>query len=149
MNPNDRSRATTADVEVDGVRETDREQDLPAWNREQERERFAPPAPVTPGGVPATDVDAGARAELLPKDELERMRDHWRSIQTNFVDEPQKAVEEADHLVADTVRRLAESFAHARSTLEEQWSRGKDVSTEDLRLALRRYRSFFDRLLSI
>lgn len=68
-------------------------------------------------------------------------------MQSAFVDEPRKAVEEGDKLVATVMRRLAEGFANERSNLENQWARGGDVSTEDLRLALRRYRSFFDRLL--
>jgi hypothetical protein len=70
-------------------------------------------------------------------------------IQAGFVDEPRSAVEQADSLVAGTMKRLAEMFAEERSRLESQWDRGDDVSTEDLRIALRRYRSFFGRLLSM
>jgi len=70
-------------------------------------------------------------------------------VQTGFVDEPRAAVEQADALVAEVMKRLADSFATERQALEQQWSRGDDVSTEELRLALRRYRSFFDRLLSV
>jgi hypothetical protein len=66
-----------------------------------------------------------------------------------FVDEPRHAVEQADELVASTVKRLAQIFADERTKLEQQWSRGDRVSTEDLRLALQRYRSFFSRLLSV
>jgi len=65
------------------------------------------------------------------------------------VDEPRKSVENADSLVAAAIKRLAEIFARERSSLEQQWAQGGDVSTEDLRLALQRYRSFFDRLLSV
>lgn len=65
------------------------------------------------------------------------------------MDEPRRAVEQADSLVATTVKRLAEIFADERTKLEQQWSRGDQVSTEDLRIALRRYRSFFSRLLSV
>ena len=86
---------------------------------------------------------------LFPPNELEQMRSQWGDIQSRFVDEPKRAVEDADNLVATAVQRLADSFARARSDLEGQWSRGGDVSTEDLRVALRRYRSFFDRLLSM
>jgi len=68
-------------------------------------------------------------------------------VQTRFVDGPQGAVEEADALVADLMRHLAQSFSDERSNLERQWSAGDDVSTEDLRVAMTRYRSFFDRLL--
>ncbi|HEX7309770.1 MAG TPA: hypothetical protein VF232_01210, partial [Gaiellaceae bacterium] len=72
----------------------------------------------------------------------------WQQIQTSFVDKPRDAVAEADALVADLMQRLAASFSHERERLESQWDRGDDVSTEELRVALTRYRSFFDRLLS-
>jgi hypothetical protein len=71
-----------------------------------------------------------------------------RNSQTSFVDEPRRTVEEGDTLVAELMQRLANSFAEERQSLETQWDRGDDVSTEDLRVALQRYRSFFDRLLS-
>jgi hypothetical protein len=86
---------------------------------------------------------------LFPSDEAEDLRSRWDSIQAGFVDEPRRAVEEADKLVATAMKRLAESFANERHALEAQWDRGNDVSTEDLRQALRRYRSFFGRLLSM
>lgn len=86
---------------------------------------------------------------LLPETEAGDLRKHWEQIQIGFVDEPRRAVEEADQLVAAAMKRLAEVFALERSQLEGQWDRGDDVSTEDLRVALRRYRSFFERLLSI
>jgi hypothetical protein len=76
-------------------------------------------------------------------------RSRWQEVQTGFVDEPRHAVAQADGLVAEMMQRLAKVFADARGKLEEQWSRGDDISTEDLRVALRRYRSFFDRLLSV
>jgi hypothetical protein len=66
-----------------------------------------------------------------------------------FVDEPRKAVEEADGLVSATSKRLAEMFAAERQKLERQWDRSENISTEDLRIALQRYRSFFARLLAI
>jgi hypothetical protein len=69
-------------------------------------------------------------------------------VQTAFVDEPRHAVEEADKLVATVMQRLADGFAGERANLEKQWDRGDNVSTEDLRVALQRYRSFFDRLLA-
>ena len=71
------------------------------------------------------------------------------SIQAAFVDEPRRAVEQADSLVASAMKRLAEVFAEERSKLEHQWDRGDNVWTEDLRIALQRYRSFFHRLLAI
>lgn len=77
------------------------------------------------------------------------LRRSWDGIQAGFVDEPRRAVEDADHLVAATMKRLAETFADERAGLEAQWARGDDVSTEDLRVALQRYRAFFGRLLAI
>lgn len=88
-------------------------------------------------------------APLFPSNELEELRNRWSGVQTAFVDEPRKAVEQADGLVASAMKRLAEVFAEERSKLEQQWDRGDDVSTEDLRIALQRYRSFFQRLLTI
>jgi hypothetical protein len=88
-------------------------------------------------------------APLFPSDELENLRAEWNSIQTGFVDEPRRAVEEADRLVASAMKRLAEVFAEERANLERQWDQGENVSTEDLRVALQRYRLFFHRLLSI
>ena len=86
---------------------------------------------------------------LLPDDIVEDLRPRWADIQASFVDEPRRAVEKADALVADAIRRLAEAFADARADLERDWDRGDDVSTEDLRVAFRRYRTFFDRLLEV
>ena len=73
----------------------------------------------------------------------------WDALQVGFIDEPRHAVEQADHLVAATMKRMAEIFAEERKRLEGQWDRGNNVSTEDLRVAMRRYRSFFRRLLSV
>ena len=88
-------------------------------------------------------------APLFPSEELSGLRSRWKEVQTAFVDEPRKAVEQADGLVASAMKRLAEVFANERAGLEKQWDRGDSVSTEDLRVAMQRYRSFFDRLLSV
>ena len=95
------------------------------------------------------DNQSTAAAPLFPNNELENLRSRWKDIQVAFVDEPRKAVEQADGLVASAMKRLAEVFAEERSNLEKQWDRGDNVSTEDLRVAFQRYRSFFDRLLSV
>jgi hypothetical protein len=92
---------------------------------------------------------AGDTTPLFPSAELDNLRMRWKEIQTAFVDEPRKAVEQADGLVASAMKRLAEVFAEERSGLEQQWDRGDNVSTEGLRVALQRYRAFFDRLLSV
>jgi flagellar biosynthesis/type III secretory pathway protein FliH len=90
----------------------------------------------------------GRQGPLLPDDQTERFSERWAEIQTTFVDEPRQSVEQADALVADLMQRLAAGFADERGRLEAQWDKGDDVSTEDLRVALTRYRSFFERLLS-
>lgn len=94
-----------------------------------------------------TDIDKST--PLFPENEATNFRSRWTEIQAAFVDEPRRAVEQGDALVADVIKRLADSFANERSKLESQWGRGDDVSTEDLRVALQRYRAFFDRLLSV
>jgi hypothetical protein len=86
---------------------------------------------------------------LFSESEIGDFRSQWSKIQTGFVDEPRRTVEGADKLVAAVMQQLAEGFANERSGLETQWDRGDNVSTEDLRIALQRYRSFFDRLLKL
>ena len=86
---------------------------------------------------------------LFSQNESKDLYAKWDSIQVGFVDEPRQAVERADSLVAGAMKRLAEMFAEERARLEGQWDRGDSVSTEELRLALRRYRAFFGRLLSV
>ena len=93
--------------------------------------------------------EAPAVTPLFPDTECHDFRSKWDQVQIAFVDEPRKAVQEADNLVAQTMKRLAEIFSDERKKMEEQWSRGDDVSTEDLRVALQRYRSFFNRLLAM
>jgi|SRR5579864_3177239 len=100
-------------------------------------------------GASSQTTTATDTAPLFASNELENLRSRWKEIQTAFVDEPRKAVEQADGLVASAMKRLAEVFAEERSKLEQQWDRGDSVSTEDLRVALQRYRTFFQRLLSV
>jgi len=86
---------------------------------------------------------------LFPNADSEDLRRRWTDIQASFVDEPKSSVEKADQLVASVIQKLTQVFADERSKLERDWSKGGEASTEDLRQALRRYRSFFDRLLSV
>jgi hypothetical protein len=97
---------------------------------------------------PKTQPEGDASPLLVEKDRQELQR-RWDQIQTAFVDQPQNAVHEADALVSSAIDRLSKGFADARSKLEQQWDKGDNVSTEDLRVALQRYRSFFQRMLSI
>jgi hypothetical protein len=104
------------------------------------------------GGTAAFAADADRSTddspELLPREQNAEFQTRWEKIQTGFVDEPRQTVEQADELVAEVMKRLAEGFATERERLEGQWGRGEDVSTEDLRVTLQRYRGFFQRLLS-
>lgn len=105
----------------------------------------------TPGGSTLTTAKAAQEANLplFAQNDTQDFRARWEKIQIGFVDEPRKAVEQADELVASAIKRLAEVFATERQKLEAEWDKTDNVSTEDLRVALRRYRSFFDRLLSV
>jgi hypothetical protein len=105
----------------------------------EDQDRDAAPAPAA-----VSEPDGS----LLPADMDATFQERWKEIQTRFVDEPRGAVEDADGLVANLMQQLAEGFAAERERLEAQWGRGEDISTEDLRVALQRYRSFFQRLLS-
>jgi len=106
--------------------------------------------PQRPPAQPvAGKPDDGFTGPLLAHDASDEMRSRWESIQTRFVDDPSSAVRDADELVSSAIKRLSETFANERANLERQWSQGKDASTEDLRLALRRYRAFFQRLLAV
>jgi hypothetical protein len=98
---------------------------------------------------PVVESEDTRALPMFAVDEASGFRTQWEAIQTGFVDEPRRAVEEADALVAQVIKRLSEVFADERTNLEHQWDRGDQSSTEDLRLALRKYRSFFDRLLSL
>ena|SRR5438874_13721305 len=124
-----------------------------AQGRAENRRQPAGPKPVTSeraaSARSAQDVGEENFTPLFPNNELEGLRNRWKEIQTAFVDEPRRAVEQADGLVASAMKRLAEVFAEERSKLEKQWDRGDTVSTEDLRVALQRYRTFFHRLLSV
>lgn len=127
-----------------------------------------PPVPVERGTAPAetsappgrSDVRPAPLAkatgrgddehvpDLLGRADGDAYRERWREIQGRFVDDPREAVHSADELVADVMKTLAEAFADHKHTLEGQWSEGRDADTEDLRVALREYRSFFNRLLT-
>ena len=104
------------------------------------------PVTARAAGTPMHD---DGRTMLFVDDEAGRFRARWTDIQAAFVDSPRSAVERADSLVAETMKRLAEMFADERTRLEGQWDRGDNVTTEDLRVALQRYRAFFDRLLNV
>jgi hypothetical protein len=152
----DDARLSTADLAAASQRQS--EQNAPQ-NAPQDTQphpaRGRPPADREVPQPSRTAADARRAADgerpspLFAGNETEEFRHRWDDIQAGFVDEPRQAVERADALVAAAIKRLAEIFAHERAALEQQWARGDDVSTEDLRVALKRYRGFFDRLLSV
>jgi hypothetical protein len=95
------------------------------------------------------EAQDGQDQALFADDEAQSFRSRWEDVQRGFVDEPRESVQKADELVSDLVERLTKGFADTRSGLEEQWNKGEDASTEDLRVALTRYRTFFQRLLKV
>jgi hypothetical protein len=99
--------------------------------------------------VETRPVDSDKPVSLFHDEEGRGFRTRWDAIQTGFVDQPRAAVEQADAMVAEMLKRLTDGFGNERAKLESQWTRGQEASTEDLRIALKRYRSFFERLLSI
>jgi hypothetical protein len=115
----------------------------------ERRETEVEPRAAGPAVADRGEEGAARPTPLFPSNEGQDFQSRWDTIQAGFVDEPRRAVEQADGLVAEMMQRLAQVFAEERSKLEEQWSRGDNISTEDLRVALQRYRSFFDRLLSV
>jgi len=131
--------------------------------REQRDERIRPDGPAIAETRPPARQDgqgASAKAQartaaaetsaaLFAAEEASRFHTRWTDVQAGFVDEPRAAVERADSLVAEVMKKLAEGFAQEPASLERQWDRGDNVTTEDLRIALQRYRSFFDRLLKV
>ncbi len=98
---------------------------------------------------PRVDDESSTAEMLFAGDDVSDLRARWAGVQAAFVDNPKECVQKADHLVSDLVEQLTAGFAQARSRLEEQWSRGQEASTEDLRMALMHYREFFDRLLAV
>ena len=145
----------------------ERQMDIPQEELEheqiEERERLASNEPIERNApkeerrdekiveqrAPSAALNEGL--EPLFEDEAARkFRSRWQVIQGKFVDDPRDSVKQADDLVADIIKSVTMSFADRRSGLEKQWNSGENnISTEDMRLALKRYRSFFERLLTL
>jgi hypothetical protein len=153
----DQADLDRVDEERRGDDPRDRESDEPGRDPIETGDRMREPAAApgsdttqpeqraAPSPQPASDAGVGP---LLASGDAEGFRAHWNDVQNGFVDSPRKAVEEADSLVAELMQHLARTFADERGRLERQWDRGDDVSTDDLRNAFQRYRSFFERLLA-
>lgn len=137
MMEDDRERRIKRDVADATVERTENEERL----REEQINENRPANP-----------SRGEDQDLMPlfeTSEAEEFRTQWLNIQGKFVDNPRESVREADELVAGVLKSVTMGFHDRRTSLEKQWNSGDNVSTEDLRLALKRYRSFFDRLLTL
>jgi hypothetical protein len=128
---------------------------LPVSEAEVEKPRLvSADASDSTGTAPQDASKVATRNEseatsLFPPSELQRLQERWDQIQTTFVDQPRDAVHDADKLVSSAIQQLAEVFAAERSKLEQRWGGNESASTEDLRVAFQRYRSFFRRILSV
>ena len=134
------------DIGAEPVREPQPAADDIGAEAVREPEPVADPVEAEP---PTVDHESSTAEELFAGDDVADLRSRWAGVQAAFVDNPKECVQKADHLVSDLVEHLTTGFAQARSRLEEQWSRGQEASTEDLRVALMHYREFFDRLLAV
>jgi hypothetical protein len=156
----DRDREPVRDDRAGGERDqglVDRDREAARGDRDRGHDDREPTGGGRAGGVDrgpdrahgegSRDGTSGGGQPLLHEEDAEELRSRWDEVQVAFVDEPRGAVADADSLVAEVIQQLARRFADERSALEAQWDRGEEVSTDELRLALQRYRSFFNRLL--
>ncbi|HEY6445740.1 MAG TPA: hypothetical protein VIY53_04715 [Acidobacteriaceae bacterium] len=134
--------------EFDEVDETDQTNQTGRTNQIPPPQKPRASGPDQTPRPQAASPQAGREdTHLFEDEELRDFRARWDQVQTSFVDEPRHAVEQADALVGTVVKRIADQFSDERAKLEKQWTRGENVSTEDLRQGFKRYRAFFDRLL--
>ncbi len=105
-------------------------------------------AAAAPAERPSVERESATEALVFADDDLGDLRARWAGVQAGFVDDPKDCVQKADDLVSDLVEKLTTGFALALARLEQKWARGKEASTEDLRLTLMHYREFFERLLA-
>lgn len=133
---------------MDEQREMERERDVNETSEEQLRNEQIVEDRAPQMQAPM-DTDREALEPLFENSDAERFRTQWLNIQSKFVDNPRASVKEADDLVANIVKSVTMSFSNRRVGLEKQWNSGEDISTEDLRVALKQYRSFFERLLTL
>jgi len=117
--------------------------------RRVEAEERVPENKVRADNYPV-DIQEEELAPLFEGDEAKKFRSRWLAIQSKFVDDPSDSVKQADDLVSDVIKSVTMNFSNRRIALENQWNGGEaKASTEDLRMAIKRYRSFFDRLLTL
>jgi hypothetical protein len=144
---NEHDNLTTRDLAEPGHAGDETAEDMPLTREDQPDAGAREPAHLDREAVLSDGT--GTTEPLLPGEQGDRFEQRWNEIQASFVDEPRRAVEQADMLVAELMQELASGFSETRSRLEAQWDKdGDDASTEDLRVALTRYRSCFNRLLA-
>jgi hypothetical protein len=143
VTPISQEKLTTADMA-----NPNRPIEQPAQQREGPGPQLHAVPPPLDGTPEVNQQPEREEAPLLGAEEASGFRTRWDAIQSQFVDDPRHAVVEADHLVAEAIQKLAQGFADERTELERQWDRGDDISTEDLRVSLQHYRTFFQRLLA-
>jgi len=131
------------EMNVDVVDTTDE----PVENEPRAEERV--PEKQTRTAAPSNTAMEEELAPLFESDDAKKFRSRWLVIQSKFVDDPSAAVKEADDLVSDVIKSVTMNFSNRRIALEKQWNAEENTSTEDLRMAIKRYRSFFDRLLTL
>ena len=155
MTTHDYPGETNSPAQLDpATASNDRMVDDPGWQRQADEFAANRGERVDDFPSPAQDPahaqeESSTETSLFAEADLAELRRGWDSVQAGFVDDPKRCVEQADGLVSDVVEQLSNGFAEARSRLEQQWGRGEEASTEDLRVALKRYREFFDRLLAV
>jgi hypothetical protein len=138
--------ATQRQVDQTGDHRTDPRQVDPS----AQQGMAAPTATSAPTATHSSGpADAPVGDSLFGERDLSELRSRWNDVQAAFVDDPRACVQKADSLVSSAVEQLTASFGQTRSRLEDQWSRGEEASTEDLRIALKHYRDFFDRILAV
>jgi hypothetical protein len=120
--------------------------DEPVETERHVEERVTEAGPRT---TPATDTAEDGLAPLFEAEDAKKFRSRWLAIQSKFVDDPSASVKQADDLVSDVIKSVTMNFSNRRIALENQWNSEDNTSTEDLRMAIKRYRSFFDRLLTL
>jgi hypothetical protein len=133
---------------MDENRERQMDKDVTETSEEQLRREQIAEDRVVENQSPAKTMDEGLEP-LFEDESARKFRSRWQIIQGKFVDDPRDSVKQADDLVADIIKSVTMNFADRRISLEKQWNSGENISTEDMRQALKRYRSFFERLLTL
>ncbi len=138
--------APPAEDDLGATRETPAHEQHEQQAQADTNAETSPDAEADTGTEADTETDPD-RPRIISQDGAIAFRRRWEDIELSFVDEPRDSVRHADELVEGVVREITEVFGRERQHLEGQWDRGDQVSTEDLRIALQRYRAFFERLL--